>query len=184
MTKLNLAGIGMTSQRTRDRLVQRLADQGIRNQEVLGVMRTTPRHIFLDEDGILYIMPRSVDTTEPRIMAVSGKGVDIIGDLEKKYETGDQILSMNVIGDILVTTSPQTNKIHIWDKQKKSLVKDISVDSPMGVSRSRDNKFFYVNAQKGTGVLTIDAATLKFDMKTFPKAGQWFSGSHIGIFKV
>lgn len=49
MTKLNLAGIGMTSQRTRDRLVQRLSDQGIRNIEVLDVMRTTPRHIFLDE---------------------------------------------------------------------------------------------------------------------------------------
>lgn len=49
MNKLNLAGIGMTSQRTRDRLVQRLFDQGIKNIEVLEVMRTTPRHIFLDE---------------------------------------------------------------------------------------------------------------------------------------
>lgn len=39
----------MTSQRTRDRLVQRLCDQGIRNVAVLDVMRTTPRHIFLDE---------------------------------------------------------------------------------------------------------------------------------------
>ena len=49
MSKLNLAGIGMTSQRTRDRLVQRLIDQGIQNIDVLEVMRTTPRHIFLDE---------------------------------------------------------------------------------------------------------------------------------------
>lgn len=49
MNKLNLAGIGMTSQRTRDRLVQRLCEQGISNMEVLEVMRTTPRHIFLDE---------------------------------------------------------------------------------------------------------------------------------------
>lgn len=49
MTKLNLAGIGMTSQRTRDRLVQRLFEQGIKNIDVLEVMRTTPRHIFLDE---------------------------------------------------------------------------------------------------------------------------------------
>ncbi|WP_206045435.1 protein-L-isoaspartate(D-aspartate) O-methyltransferase [Oceanicoccus sagamiensis] len=39
----------MTSQRTRDRLVQRLCDQGISNYEVLDVMRTTPRHLFLDE---------------------------------------------------------------------------------------------------------------------------------------
>jgi protein-L-isoaspartate(D-aspartate) O-methyltransferase len=49
MSKLNLAGIGMTSQRTRDRLVQRLIEQGIQNIDVLEVMRTTPRHIFLDE---------------------------------------------------------------------------------------------------------------------------------------
>ena len=49
MTKLNLDGIGMTSQRTRDRLVTRLMEQGIKNHDVLDVMRTTPRHIFLDE---------------------------------------------------------------------------------------------------------------------------------------
>lgn len=39
----------MTSQRTRERLVQRLVEQGIRDQAVLEVMRTTPRHLFLDE---------------------------------------------------------------------------------------------------------------------------------------
>lgn len=49
MSKLSLAGIGMTSQRTRDRLVQRLSDKGITNFDVLDVMRTTPRHLFLDE---------------------------------------------------------------------------------------------------------------------------------------
>ncbi|HLS98467.1 MAG: protein-L-isoaspartate(D-aspartate) O-methyltransferase [Porticoccaceae bacterium] len=39
----------MTSQRTRERLVQRLQEQGIGNQKVLDVMRMMPRHIFLDE---------------------------------------------------------------------------------------------------------------------------------------
>ncbi|MDB2409753.1 protein-L-isoaspartate(D-aspartate) O-methyltransferase [Pseudomonadales bacterium] len=42
-------GIGMTSQRTRDRLVARLSDQGIDNIGVLDVMRSTPRHVFIDE---------------------------------------------------------------------------------------------------------------------------------------
>lgn len=42
-------GVGMTSQRTRERLVQRLKDQGITNQNVLDVIRVTPRHLFLDE---------------------------------------------------------------------------------------------------------------------------------------
>ena len=49
MNHLNLAGIGMTSQRTRDRLIQRLQEQGVTNHAVLEVIRSTPRHIFLDE---------------------------------------------------------------------------------------------------------------------------------------
>jgi protein-L-isoaspartate(D-aspartate) O-methyltransferase len=42
-------GIGMTSQRTRDRLVERLRVEGIRNERVLEVIRATPRHLFVDE---------------------------------------------------------------------------------------------------------------------------------------
>ena len=42
-------GIGMTSQRTRDRLVQRLRSEGIENPAVLEAIGTTPRHLFVDE---------------------------------------------------------------------------------------------------------------------------------------
>jgi protein-L-isoaspartate(D-aspartate) O-methyltransferase len=42
-------GIGMTSARTRDRLVQRLRDQGIVDLRVLERVRAVPRHIFVDE---------------------------------------------------------------------------------------------------------------------------------------
>lgn len=42
-------GIGMTSQRTRDRLIQRLKDRGINNPQVLAIMRQCPRHLFVDE---------------------------------------------------------------------------------------------------------------------------------------
>lgn len=49
MTRLNIDGIGMTSKRTRDRLIQRLEEQGIRNKHVLEAMANTPRHWFLDE---------------------------------------------------------------------------------------------------------------------------------------
>ncbi len=42
-------GIGMTSQRTRDRLIQRLQRQGIFNEQVLDVMSRVPRHLFVDE---------------------------------------------------------------------------------------------------------------------------------------
>ncbi len=49
VNRVNLNGIGMTSQRTRERLIQRLVDQGVSNRAVLDVIRTTPRHLFLDE---------------------------------------------------------------------------------------------------------------------------------------
>ena len=42
-------GIGMTSKRTRDRLVQRLRDEGIRSEAVLEQIRNVPRHLFVDE---------------------------------------------------------------------------------------------------------------------------------------
>lgn len=45
----DLLGIGMTSQRTRERLIQRLRDEGIRDARVLERMRDTPRHLFVDE---------------------------------------------------------------------------------------------------------------------------------------
>lgn len=49
MERPDFAGIGMTSQRTRDRLVERLKEQGISSNRVLAIMRVTPRHLFLDE---------------------------------------------------------------------------------------------------------------------------------------
>jgi protein-L-isoaspartate(D-aspartate) O-methyltransferase len=42
-------GIGMTSQRTRLRLVERLRAQGIKDEAVLGVIGQVPRHLFVDE---------------------------------------------------------------------------------------------------------------------------------------
>jgi protein-L-isoaspartate(D-aspartate) O-methyltransferase len=47
--KHDFSGIGMTSARTRGRMLDRLRQQGIRNEEVLGVLGNTPRHIFVDE---------------------------------------------------------------------------------------------------------------------------------------
>ncbi len=49
MTTRTTQGIGMTSQRTRERMVQRLGDLGITNLRVLEAMLHTPRHLFVDE---------------------------------------------------------------------------------------------------------------------------------------
>lgn len=49
MNQIKQRGIGMTSQRTRERLISRLREEGIENQEVLEAIRNTPRHLFVDE---------------------------------------------------------------------------------------------------------------------------------------
>ncbi len=46
---IQLSGIGMTSARTRDRLVQRLREAGIQDDRVLDTIRNTPRHFFIEE---------------------------------------------------------------------------------------------------------------------------------------
>jgi len=43
------SGVGMTSQRTRARMVERLRGEGIRDEQVLAAMGTVPRHLFVDE---------------------------------------------------------------------------------------------------------------------------------------
>lgn len=45
----SIQGIGMTSARTRDRLVERLKNHGIRASAVLEQIRNVPRHLFVDE---------------------------------------------------------------------------------------------------------------------------------------
>jgi protein-L-isoaspartate(D-aspartate) O-methyltransferase len=46
---MRCTGIGMTSQRTRGRMIERLRSEGIRDEVVLGAMNAVPRHIFVDE---------------------------------------------------------------------------------------------------------------------------------------
>jgi protein-L-isoaspartate(D-aspartate) O-methyltransferase len=45
----NPSGVGMTSQRTRERMVERLRQNGIRDERVLGAMAAVPRHLFVEE---------------------------------------------------------------------------------------------------------------------------------------
>ncbi|MBZ5486130.1 protein-L-isoaspartate(D-aspartate) O-methyltransferase [Halomonas aquamarina] len=49
LSSIERRGRGMTSQRTRDRMIDRLIEQGIRHPQVLDVMAREPRHLFVDE---------------------------------------------------------------------------------------------------------------------------------------
>lgn len=48
MSKLDIQGVGMTSQRARNRLIQELEKKGIKHSGILNVMRKLPRHLFMD----------------------------------------------------------------------------------------------------------------------------------------
>jgi protein-L-isoaspartate(D-aspartate) O-methyltransferase len=49
MVNKRIDGIGMTSQRTRERMLMRLREQGIRDEMTLAAMSEIPRHVFVDE---------------------------------------------------------------------------------------------------------------------------------------
>lgn len=89
------SGIGMTSLRTRDRLIARLREEGISNPAVLEAIREVPRHLFVDEA----LASRAYEDTalpigfgqtisQPYIVALMTEAVLADGTPEKVLEVG------------------------------------------------------------------------------------------------
>ena len=93
--KYKAEGIGMTSQRTRDRLIERLRSKGIRDNRVLEAMRVLPRHLFVDEalatrayeDDALPIGHKQT-ISQPYIVARMTEALLAHGQLKKVLEIG------------------------------------------------------------------------------------------------
>ena len=92
---VDLDGVGMTSRRTRERLIQRLKDNGIKNQKVLDVMRATPRHLFLDEalahrayEDTALPIGHAQTISQPYIVALMTELLLSHGPLKKVLEVG------------------------------------------------------------------------------------------------
>jgi protein-L-isoaspartate(D-aspartate) O-methyltransferase len=90
-----LSGIGMTSARTRERLVQRLREQGIADPRVLERIRNVPRHLFMDEA----LASRAYEDTalpigfgqtisQPFVVAQMTEALLKAGDVSKVLEIG------------------------------------------------------------------------------------------------
>jgi len=93
--ELNLNGVGMTSQRTRDRLVQRLRDQGITDERILDVINSTPRHAFVDEalahrayEDIALPIGFNQTISQPFIVARMTQALLAEGPLDRVLEVG------------------------------------------------------------------------------------------------
>ena len=90
-----LKGIGMTSQRTRNRLINRLRDQGIEDERVLDAMLEVPRHIFIDEalshrayEDTALPIGFAQTISQPYIVAKMTESLLAEGPLEKVLEIG------------------------------------------------------------------------------------------------
>lgn len=88
-------GIGMTSQRTRERLVERIRQKGVKDPRVLAQILNTPRHLFVDEalssrayeDDALPI-GKSQTISQPYIVARMTEALLEAGDMENVLEVG------------------------------------------------------------------------------------------------
>lgn len=86
-------GIGMTSPRTRERLIERLKAEGIRNPRVLDQIRNTPRHLFVDEalasrayEDTALPIGHNQTISQPYIVALMTELLDL--------EPGDRVLEV------------------------------------------------------------------------------------------
>ncbi|KEI72048.1 protein-L-isoaspartate(D-aspartate) O-methyltransferase [Endozoicomonas elysicola] len=95
MRDFEIDGIGMTSRRTRERLIQRLVDQGIQSTKVLDAIRTIPRHLFLDEalahrayEDTALPIGHNQTLSQPYIVARMTEVLLAQGELSKVLEIG------------------------------------------------------------------------------------------------
>ena len=89
------SGIGMTSARTRERLIQRLVEQGIRDPRVLDRIRNVPRHLFVDEalssrayEDTALPIGHGQTISQPYVVARMTEAVTIGGMPDKVLEIG------------------------------------------------------------------------------------------------
>lgn len=89
------SGIGMTSARTRERLIQRLVEQGIRDPRVLDRIRNVPRHLFVDEalasrayEDTALPIGHGQTISQPYVVARMTEAVTIGGTPKKVLEIG------------------------------------------------------------------------------------------------
>jgi len=93
--KADIHGIGMTSQRTRERLIQRLREEGVRNERVLESIRSVPRHLFVEEalasrayENTALPIGHGQTISQPYIVALMTERLLAGGRLKKVLEVG------------------------------------------------------------------------------------------------
>ena len=128
------SGIGMTSQRTRERMVTRLMEQGVRDMRVLEVLRSLPRHLFVDEalatrayEDTALPIGSGQTISQPYAVARMSEALLAGGRLHKVLEVGtgcgyqsavlaalaDEVYSVERIGDLVRRTRERLQRLQI-----------------------------------------------------------------------
>ena len=128
------SGIGMTSQRTRMRMVERLRAQGIVDEKVLSMMGAIPRHVFIEEalasrayDDFSLPINYGQTISSPWIVARMSELLLANNDLNKILEVGTgcgyhtavlsrlvrEVYSLERIGPLLTSTRIRLHKMQI-----------------------------------------------------------------------
>jgi protein-L-isoaspartate(D-aspartate) O-methyltransferase len=136
MDEARLAGIGMTSARTRDRLVQRLQEQGIANLAVLDRIRSVPRHLFVDEalashayeDSSLPI-GFSQTISQPYIVARMTEAIIALRKPKKVLEIGTGCGYQTAVLAPLVGKIYSIERIKGLHLRAKALLKELDIDN-------------------------------------------------------
>lgn len=130
----HVAGIGMTSQRTRDRLVQRLKEDGIRDERVLKVMRSTPRHLFVDEalssrayEDTALPIGHGQTISQPYIVALMTQALIADGIPQKVLEVGTGSGYQAAVLAQLIPRVYSVERIRSLHERSRTLLRDLGL---------------------------------------------------------
>jgi len=130
----SLQGIGMTSRRTRERMITRLLEQGITSHKILDVMRNTPRHIFMDEalasrayEDTALPIGYNQTISQPYIVAKMTELLLAFGRLKKVLEIGTGCGYQTAILAQLVDQVYSVERILSLQKKAKTHLADLKI---------------------------------------------------------
>lgn len=162
MNSNDFAGIGMTSQRTRERLIQRLQDQGISSQPVLDVIRMTPRHLFVDEalshrayEDTALPIGFSQTLSQPYIVARMTEILLSAGPIERALEIGTGSGYQTTILSQLVTEVVSVERIEPLLKKAKQRFRSLRLNNI--TARLSDGSFGYEGHAPYQGIISTAA---------------------------
>lgn len=129
-----VSGIGMTSARTRERLVARLRESGIADSQVLDRVRSVPRHLFVDEalasrayEDTALPLGHGQTISQPYIVARMTEALIEGGAPRKVLEIGTGCGYQTAILAPLVVTLYSVERIAALQQRARKVLRDLRI---------------------------------------------------------